>query len=104
MKGTARGAKLAAPVEGVADVVKLSRVRGAVSARFHFSALPRAGALTLAWYRTRRRHAHPRARSPRRPGGVTITGSLPLLGRRGTFTAVLARAGRVIAQRVLTIA
>ncbi len=103
VKGTARGAKLAAPVEGVADVVKLGRVRGAVSARFHFSALPRAGALTLAWYRTAG-GMRTRVAVAAKTRGVTIAGSLPLLGRRGTFTAVLARAGKVIAQRLLTVA
>ena len=98
----ARAAKLAAPVEGVADVATLRRAGGSVSARFHFAALPRAGALTLSWYRTAG-GMRVRVAMAAKTRGATIAGSLPLRGRRGTFTAVLARAGKVIAQRLLTI-
>jgi hypothetical protein len=101
-------AKLAAPVEGVVDKVVLSGRNGGPAARtlkaattiwasFRFAAVPK-GALKLTWYRTdkgKRVALGSTTKSPAKKVGsyLKLGGTL-----RGTFTAVLSRKGKVIAQ------
>jgi hypothetical protein len=104
-------AKLSAPREGVVDVAFLSGTRRgkaahtlrnahAVWASYHFAAVPK-GKLTLTWYRTVKGKRIKQLSTSLKPR-ATVTGSLPLHGRRGPITAVLARAGKVIAQASVT--
>jgi hypothetical protein len=88
---------LAAPAEGVVDTVKLGRTRAGETVRFHFAALPKAGKLTLTWYRLVK-GKRARVTSASKARKATITGSLSLSHRHGSFTVVLARAGKVVAQ------
>jgi PKD repeat protein len=101
-------AKLAAPAEGVVDKVVLSGKNGGPAARtlksattiwasFRFAAVPK-GALKLTWYKTvkgKRSSLGSTTKSPAKKVGsyLKLDGKL-----NGTFTAVLSRKGKVIAQ------
>jgi hypothetical protein len=101
-------AKLAAPAEGVVDKVVLSGKNGGPAARtlksattiwasFRFAAVPK-GALKLTWYKTvkgKRSSLGSTTKSPAKKVGsyLKLGGKL-----NGTFTAVLSRKGKVIAQ------
>jgi hypothetical protein len=101
-------AKLAAPAEGVVDRVVISGRNGGPSARtlkrattiwasFHFAAVPK-GTLKLTWYKTvkgKRVRLGATGKSPGKKVGsyLRLGGTL-----HGTFTAVLSRKGKVIAQ------
>lgn len=98
--------KLAAPPEGVVDVAALSRTRAgkaatsltgasAVWARFHFASIPKGKKLTVTWYRTVKGR-RVKLRSASKQPLATVRDSLAVGRTRGTITAVLTRAGKVI--------
>jgi PKD repeat protein len=104
-----RTANLAAPAEGVVDRVVLSGKNGGPSARtlkgaktiwvsFRFAAVPK-GALKLTWYRKGKKGKRVALGSTTKNSGKKVGSYLKLGGTlHGTFTAVLSRKGKVIAQ------
>jgi hypothetical protein len=108
VKPAGRDAKLAAPAEGVVDLVVLSGAKNGPPARtlrnattiwasFRFAAVPR-GSLTLTWYRTVKGKKQ-NLGSTRKASAKKVASYLRLGGTlRGTFTAVLTRKGKVIAR------
>jgi hypothetical protein len=103
-----RTSKLAAPIEGVVSTITLSGTNGGPAARtlrgastiwvsFRFAAVSR-GSLKLTWYRRvkgKRSALGSTTKSPGRKVGSYLRLGGTLLG---TFTAVLTRKGKVIAQ------
>jgi hypothetical protein len=109
LEGSSLLAKLAAPVEGVADLASFSRRRSGAAtrtvqdasslwARFHLAAVPQGKPLTLTWYRLveGKRVA---VRTVTRKPAAHIRDSLAVRGLRGTITVILTRSGKVILQR-----
>jgi hypothetical protein len=108
VKPAGRDAKLAAPAEGVVDLVALSGANNGPPARtlrnattiwasFRFAAVPR-GSLTLTWYRTVNGKKQ-NLGSTTKAAARKVASYLRLGGTlHGRFTAVLARKGKVIAQ------
>ena len=104
----ARDAALAAPAEGVVDLVSMSGAKSGPAARtlrnartiwasFRFAAVPK-GTLKLTWYRTVKGKKSRLGATSKSPS-QKVASYLRLRGvLRGTFTAVLSRKGVVIAQ------
>ena len=109
VQGAGREVKLAAPIEGVVDKVVLSGKNNGPSARtlrnattiwvsFRFVAKPK-GKLTLTWYRTPKKGKKVKLGTTSKSPAAKVGSYLALGGvLRGTFTAVLARNGKIIAQ------
>ena len=104
----ARDARLKAPPEGVVGTVALSgrnngpaartlRNASTIWATFRFAAVPK-GALKLTWYRAKNGKRH-KIGSTTKSASKKVVSYLRLGGTlHGTFTAVLTRKGKVIAQ------
>jgi hypothetical protein len=107
--GAAFDVVLAAPSEGVVDVVALSRTRRGTAlhtargartlwARFHFAAVPKpAVKVKITWYRTYKGKRTTLAKVLKTPA-ANVAASVALRGRTGTITAVLTRGGKIIVQ------
>jgi hypothetical protein len=109
VKPAAQDARLAAPPEGVVDLVALSgRFNGpatrtlrninTVWATFRFVAVPK-GNLKVTWYlKSKGKGKRQRLGSATKSPGVKVASFIQLGGRRGKVTAVISRKGVVIAQ------